>query len=179
MRSEAIPAPDQGEQVGVLLERVITGKLSSQMNDNQRAAIAWHAANGDRERAHTTRVFLKKGRTANADPIICVYVDSHAFLTDLKANCNLYLSRLANWGFYVSGIEFGVDREAYARKSPARVKEAPQEASPQAADQLTPQQRAELEALVKDVPDALKESISRAIAASFLAEGKKQRSAGV
>ena len=172
MRSEAMPAPDRSERVGALIDRVMGSGLSKGLNANQRATVAWHAANGDRERSHTTRVFLKKPRVDGADPIICVYVDNHSFLTDLNANKDLYLSRLANWGFYVSGIEFGVDRAAHrtskggARKAGAKAKRA-------ATPRLSAEQERYVQELVSKVPDSLKESIFKAITASLLADGEK------
>ena len=123
MHSEAMPEPDRAERVGALLDRVMGSGLSDSLTDNQRAAIAWHAANGDRERAHTTRVFLKKPRLDGADPIICVYVDNHSFLTDLSANRDLYLARLANWGFFVSSLHLPISMQnssARCRNLPAK-----------------------------------------------------------
>lgn len=171
MHSEAMPEPDRAERVGALLDRVMGSGLSDSLTDNQRAAIAWHAANGDRERAHTTRVFLKKPRLDGADPIICVYVDNHSFLTDLSANRDLYLARLANWGFFVSGIEFGVDRDAHRTRTRGAKQETRQQ-QPSSAH-LNAEQQRQVQELASKVPDSLKESVSKAIAASFLAESEK------
>ena len=128
MHSEAMPEPDRAERVGALLDRVMGSGLSDSLTDNQRAAIAWHAANGDRERAHTTRVFLKKSRLDGADPIICVYVDNHSFLTDLTANRDIYLARLANWGLRVSSkklVSSGLHLPISMQNSSARCRNLP------------------------------------------------------
>ena len=173
MHSEAIPAPIQVERVGAVLDSLIGSKLTSRMTDTQRAAAAWYACNGDRERAHTTRVFLRKPKVEGADPVICVYVDSHSFLVDLNANRDIYLGRLANWGFYVSGIRFEVDRYAKQRRGQTRKKTASNGMDGATEVKLTAEQQAYVQDLVSDVPDSLKESISKAIAASLVAESGK------
>ena len=93
-------------QVGDLMREIVDVRMSAQMSDTQRATAAWFRANGDRERAHTTGVFLKKPRVAGAAPVMGVYVDTHAMATDFGVNKDLYLARLANIGCEVSGIEF-------------------------------------------------------------------------
>lgn len=167
MRSEAIPPRESVERVSEIVDRVINSKIVRGLTANQRAAIAWYGANGDRERSHTTRVFLKRSRMEGADPIICVYVDSHAFVTDLMANKDLYLARLANWGYAVSGIEFSVDREIRATQANALRERAQQTAGPSGASELSEEQRAHVEELLSGVPDSLRASISKAIIASM------------
>jgi hypothetical protein len=93
---------------------VVGRRMASKMSDNQRAAAAWYRANGDRERAHTTGVFLKRPRKAGAAPVLGVYVDSHAMATDFGVNKDIYLARLANIGYEVSGIEFLPSRKRRA-----------------------------------------------------------------
>ena len=94
------------ESISSLMREVVDERMSARMSANQRAAAAWYRANGDRERNHTTGVFLKKARVAGAAPVLGVYVDSHAMVTDFGVNKDIYLARLANIGFKVSGIEF-------------------------------------------------------------------------
>ena len=98
------------ESIGEVLSRVVGGEMRGRMSAAQRAAAAWYGANGDIERAHTTGVFLKKPKREGAAPILGVYVDSHARLTDFTVNREIYLARLHNAGLEVSGIEFRLTR---------------------------------------------------------------------
>ncbi len=173
MHSEAIPEPSRAERVGSVLDSLVGSSLASGMTANQRASVAWHAANGDRERAHTTRVFLRKGKVEGSEPIICVYVDSHAFLTDLNANRDIYLSRLANWGFFVSDIRFEVDRNAHKRVGQGKGQLLSAEKPAAEAPKLSAEQQAYVDELVAQAPESLRESISKAIVATMLAESKK------
>lgn len=173
MHSEMIPAHDSVERLDSLLRGVMGDQVAHKMSANQRALVAWHGANGDRERAHTTRVFLCKPKVAGADPIICVYVDSHSFLTDLTANRDIYLTRLANWGFRVSGIEFGVDREMHRHKGSGLVDGGVQEGGTPQAPQPSERLETQARAMAEGVPDNLREKVSRAIIASKIANGEK------
>ena len=175
MRSEMIPPRDSVTRIDALISEVMSEKIAPRLSANQRAAAAWFGSNGDRERSHTTRVFLRAPRVEGTDPVICVYVDSHAYLTDLSTNRDLYLARLANWGFYVSGIEFAVDREATWRR--IRRVPKPSEQSAQEKEPPSPELLAQVEEMVKDVPPSLKETISKAIIASMNQNGKKGRQA--
>lgn len=166
MHSEAIPQPDSIESIDSLVKAVVGQSMGGQEHTLRRAVAAWFGANGDRERAHTTRVFVKAPRTGVEDPIICVYVDSHAYVTDLNANRDLYLARLANWGYHVSGIEFSVDREA-RRKVVAGRQDTAQPASHEKP--LSPEQQAYVQQLLEGAPEALRSSISKAIIASIQA----------
>ena len=172
MHSEAIPQRDSVESIGSLLRGVMGENLGRKMSANQRAMVAWHGSNGDRERAHTTRVFLRKPKVVGADPVICVYVDSHSFLTDLTANRDIYLTRLANWGLRVSGIEFGVDREAHRHKGSATLGDGPRDGAAAKEIHPSPQLEEEVKGMVADMPDELREKISKAIIASKIAKGE-------
>lgn len=167
MHSEALPTPDTSQSVAELLRQIMGENLSHHLSDSQRASVAWFAANGDRERAHTCRVFLRKAKRDGADPIMCVYVDSHAFLTDLTVNRELYLARLANWGFFVSGIEFAVDREA--KKAPRGAFGTVHESgdSNQRSTQPSEELVEKAQRMVSDVPASLQSSISKAIIATL------------
>ena len=151
-------------RLGPLLGEVVDGQMARKMSDNQRAATAWYRANGDRERAHTVGVYLKRARVRGAAPILGVYVDTHAMATDLGVNKDLYLARLANVGFAVSGIEFRVSRTPKRKTG-----EGPKSARKQAA-QLPPLSAAERERvreLASRVPESLRPSVSKAIANSM------------
>lgn len=154
--------PPQG--MGELMREVVDGHMASRMSDNQRAAAAWYRANGDREHNHTTGVFLKRARRAGAAPILCVYVDSHAMATDFGVNKDIYLARLANVGYEVSGIEFLPSRKEYrAPKRSNRKVETHSEDLPC----LTEEEQQELAALVADLPQNLQVSVSKAVSLSM------------
>ena len=156
---------DTSSLVSSLMSEVVDGTMMSRMSANQRASAAWYRANGDRERAHTTGVFLKRPRVAGAAPILGVYVDSHVMATDFGVNKDIYLARLANVGFEVSGIEFIPSREGYrtARGSRTTAK------APRCEEVLPPLDESELkevEFLVRDLPEPLRTSVSKAVSLS-------------
>ncbi|MBP3893476.1 MAG: hypothetical protein J6D34_05465 [Atopobiaceae bacterium] len=156
---------DEPSGMGELMHEVVDGHMQSRMSANQRAAAAWYRANGDRERAHTTGVFLKKSRVSGAAPILGVYVDSHAMATDFGVNKDIYLARLANVGFAVSGIQFMPSRKGYRPTRAARGTIA--EAGPEELPELSDEEKRRVESLVADLPDDLRSSASKAIALSM------------
>jgi hypothetical protein len=149
--------------VSNLMGEVIDDQLSRKMSANQRAATAWYRANGDRERAHTTGVFLKKARVAGAAPVLCVYVDSHAMVTDFGVNKDIYLARLANVGFNVSGIEFIPSRAGYHA---ARTRRKEAEQAPFELPELDAKELEEAENLVSNLPEPLKTTAYKAVVLS-------------
>lgn len=152
------------ERVDALVGEVVDGQMSAKMSANQRAAAAWYRANGDRERTHTTGVFLKRARVAGAAPVLGVYVDSHVMATDFGVNKDIYLARLANIGFMVSGIEFIPSREGYrVKRERAHAQRPVKETLPE----LSQEERDEVESLTAQLPEHLRESASKAIALSF------------
>ena len=78
---------------------------------------AWYAANGDIERAHTTGTFVREPRRGEVGPVLVVYVDTKARVTDFSANSEVYLARLANAGHPFCKVEFRLSR--YPRRPPA------------------------------------------------------------
>lgn len=170
MHSEALPPYEPIEHIGEIVSKMMGEELTPQLDANQRATTAWYGANGDRERAHTTRVFLKKPKNKAADPILCVYVDSHVFLTDMHAKRDIYLSRLAHWGFFVSGIEFSVDRNVSRRR---KADYTPTDVQETTDYEVSPELQERVNNMLKDVPDSIKESISKAIIASLLSNSAK------
>ena len=165
MHSEMIPQHDSVEKLGTLLQNMMGDAVSHKMSANQRALVAWHGANGDRERAHTTRVYLKESSSAGAAPIICVMVDSHPLVSDFMANRDLYLARLANQGFSVSGIEFMVDRSA---KKAAKRASREKLVAPSPSRTLTKEEQERIESLVAGLEEPLRSSVSKAIENSYL-----------
>lgn len=141
---------------GFLKEQDATGAMS----ENHVASLAWRAVNGDIERAHTTGVFVKPGRTQGAAPVICVYVDSKARSVDFRANREVYLGRLEAAGKHYSGIEFIVTRYPVKKR-----KQVQRQAVP--LPELTEAERAECARLAQAAPQALRESVYKAISASF------------
>lgn len=140
--------------------RAERGRLSQ----NQLAARAWYGCNGDVERKHCTGVFLRKARAEGMPPVLGVYVDSHARLTDFGANKEIYLARLANYGFMVSDIQFRLSREP-RKRAKRDVADAPKATPP--LPELTPSEQAHVDDLVRDLPDGLKKSVSRAVSMSM------------
>lgn len=147
-----------------LMGEVIDDRLSRKMSANQRAATAWYRANGDRERAHTTGVFLKRARRQGAAPVLCVYIDSHAMAIDFGVNKEIYLARLANVGFEVSGIEFLPSRDGHKKAAARRESKA----SPKREElpELTPLEQAEVDALVARLPESIRAAAHRAVSLS-------------
>lgn len=137
------------------------------LSDAQRAARAWYAANGDRERAHTTGVWLRAPRAAGADPQMVVAVDSGLLAADLGTNKDLYLSRLANYGVRVSDIRFQVARRASDAPGVARgdSKDAGEDAPP--LPDLSGSELSRVESACSELPEGVRDSASRAMCASL------------
>lgn len=152
------------ERVDALVGGIVEGQMSAKMSANQRAAAAWYRANGDRERTHTTGVFLKRARVAGAAPVLGVYVDSHVMATDFGVNKDIYLARLANVGFMVSGIEFIPSREGYRAKRDRVQAQKPVEVT---LPELSQEELDEVESLTAQLPEQLRESASKAITLSI------------
>lgn len=142
--------------------------MASRMSDTQHAAAAWYRANGDRERAHTTGVFLRAARVKGMAPVMGVYVDSHAMATDFGVNKDIYLARLANVGFEVSGIEFLPSRDGRKRvAAPSGTRAARQS---EVLPDLSADELQRVQSLVDGLPANLKEKASKAIALSMQRE---------
>ena len=151
------------ESISSLMHEVVDERMSARMSANQRAAAAWYRANGDRERNHTTGVFLKRPRVAGAAPVLGVYVDSHAMVTDFGVNKDIYLARLANIGFRVSGIEFIPSRAGY---HVARSRQKETEQTAMELPELSQKELQEAQNLVSDLPEPLKTNAFKAVVMS-------------
>lgn len=156
--------PD-AQRAGDLVAALFGPRATKQLSDSQRAARAWYSANGDRERKHTTGVWLRKPGRANADPVMVVRLDSNLLAQELGTNKDLYLARLASAGVRVSDLRFSVGRAKEPKKvlSPGR----PQPKKTTTRD-LTPSEKAHIEDATKDLPDALRVSVARAMRATKL-----------
>ena len=155
---------DAPSAVGGVLRQVMEGQMSRSMSDNQRATVAWYRANGDRERAHTVGVFLKRSRRKDGLPTLGVYVDSHAMATDFGVNKDIYLARLSNVGLEVGGIDFMVSRQPRERRSRRQEAERPANTT---LPELSAAERAEVEELVADLPESVRAKAARAMELSL------------
>lgn len=156
------------QRVDSLINEVVDGQMATRMSDTQRAAAAWFRANGDRERAHTTGVFLRAARVKGMAPVMGVYVDSHAMATDFGVNKDIYLSRLANIGFEVSGIEFLPSRDGRRRMAASGATQVRKASEP--LPDLSEEELAKVHSLVQELPESLKEKASKAITLSIQRE---------
>lgn len=152
------------ERAGELVQALLAGPLGEGLDDAKRAARAWYAANGDRERAHTTGVWLRKPPRPGMDPTMVVRVDSGLLASELGTNKDLYLSRLSFFGVRISDIRFSVGSPSAVRKAgPSRPA-----AKPRPAAELTIEERERVERACANLPDGLRQSVSRAMCASLV-----------
>ncbi len=156
-----------GDVISSLFGAAAAGKLSSA----QRAARGWFSANGDRERAHTTGVWLRKPGRAGKDPVMVVRLDSNLLAQELATNKELYLARLAHAGVAVSDLRFEVGR---ARGPEVAREKKPKKEKPPLPD-LRPADLARIERACADLPEGLKESVSRAMRATMAREKLRQK----
>lgn len=162
---EVTGAARAGDLVGALFGVGGARKLSSA----QQAARAWFSANGDRERAHTTGVWLRKPGRAGVDPVMVVRLDSGLLAQELGTNKELYLARLAHAGVAVSDIRFDVGsaRGASARDGAAGArKRGKQPASPPPRT-LSDEEIRGVERATEGLPDGLRQSAARAMRATM------------
>ena len=138
-------------------------------NWTPRVARAWHAVNGVTERAHTVGVFVERPRRAGALPVLVGYGDSKSCEVDFMANREVYLARLAQ-----AGLSFAEVRFRQSKRPPTVARRTVEERTPaEALPELTPAEEREADALLSNVPDALKSSVSRALRVSLQAEKRK------
>ena len=150
-----------GDAVGALLQ----GRLGKGLSAASAAAKAWYAANGDRERKHTTGVWLRKSGRTGCDPVLVVALDSNLLAMELGTNKDLYLARLAYHGLAVSDIRFTVRRDpATDRRRSGALKQSPR---PTPLPELTAAEVKRVERACEDLPDGLRQSACRAMCASL------------
>lgn len=133
------------------------------------AWIAWSEVNGDVERAHTTGVYVGAPRRGASDPELTVYVDSAAYLTDFSANREVYLARLETAGLRFSRISFRRSRQQKSAPPLPRTAQAPRPAP----RELSEAERREVSALCSQLPESLRDSVSRAMSASYRAQSEQ------
>ena len=158
------------------LAALMAGPLGKGLSKASAAAKAWYAANGDRERAHTTGVWLRKSGRAGVDPVMVVSLDSNLLAMELGTNKELYLTRLAFHGVAVSDIRFTVKRSARAAAGDGRQGgrgKAPhhagavREAFAHELPELTEKEKIDVDKATQNLPDGLRQSVSRAMCASL------------
>ena len=155
--------PEGGHRAGDVVASLFGGAAGKRLSEASRAARAWYAANGDRERSHTTGVWLRSSGKDGIDPVMVVGVDSSLLALELGTNKEIYLSRLSWAGIAVSDIRFTPHKRAETsnRVVAAKAKKAPP------LPELTHSERALVAKATSDLPDGLKESVSRAMCATL------------
>mgnify|MGYP002624396941 CR=1 FL=1 len=153
-----------GDLVGALFGPVGASRLSAA----QQAARAWFSANGDRERAHTTGVWLRKSGRAGVDPVLVVRLDSSLLAQELGTNKDLYLTRLAHAGVSVSDIRFdvGAPRPGGGRGALATAQKERAAQTPPPRTLSADEQRS-VERATAGLPDGLRQSAARAMRATL------------
>ena len=156
-------APEGPRRAGDVVASLFGGDAGKRLSETSRAARAWYAANGDRERGHTTGVWLRASGRDGVDPVMVVGVDSSLLALELGTNKEIYLSRLSWAGIAVSDIRFVPRKrsEGAVRSASAKERKAP------SLPELTAAERARVAEATRDLPEGLKESVSRAMCATL------------
>lgn len=157
------------EDVASVLSHDVVPGSGVQASRGWRALSAWRAVNGEIERRHTTGVYLDEPRGRETLPSLLVYVDSKACEVDFRANAEIYVARLAQAGLPVARVTF---RQSKRRVAAAEVEAPARPAEPEPLPELTAAEEAEADALLCEVPEALKPSVSRALRNSLRREKK-------
>ena len=162
------------EQGGTSLGDLVGGEVRrigarGRRGDATGVWLVWNRVNGDVERAHTTGVHVGEPRRGERDPELTVYVDSAAYLTDFTANREVYLARLETAGLRFSHISF---RRSKSRGAAPQARGA-REAGAAPLPELTDAERAEIAELCADLPESLRDSVSRAMSASKRAQKRE------
>lgn len=154
---------ERSESVGRVLEAALPG-ASPKLARTMGTMRAWLSVNGDLERAHTTGIYVENPRSAGEDPALVVYVDTKACEVDFRANAEVYLARLAAAGMSFSRVTFRQDRRRRPKSAPLPAKR--RAAAPE-LPALSPEEEAEVAALVADLPEPLRKSASQAMRMSL------------
>lgn len=163
-RRELAPRP-----VASALDQAVSGLGGARERQGTASAwVDWMRVNGDVERRHTTGVFVAAPRRGETDPSLTVYVDSNAYLTDFSANRDIYLARLASAGLRFSRVEFRRSKRPRAEAAPVAARTRP--APPRQLPELDAEEAREVDELCSALPTELRESVSRAMRASYRAQ---------
>lgn len=156
-------ASEGPKRAGDLVSALFSGEASKRLSETSVAARAWYAANGDRERAHTTGVWLRASGKRGVDPVLVVGVDSSLLALELGTNRDLYLSRLSWSGIAISDIRFTVSKRSEASEIARKAAKDKKPSLPE----LLPSEREMVESQTRDLPEGLRQSVSRAMCASL------------
>ena len=143
----------------------------AKMGAGHSAGLAWHSVIGDIERKHTTGVFVGKPRTPGLAPALCVYVDSRMRMVDFNANREIYLARLQAAGYEYSEVRFFQNKRPAAKRGEQKAAASGASLRPEPAAQrrplpeLTCEELAQIEAQTAGMPEKLRQSVSKAMAA--------------
>ncbi len=160
LRREATPTP-----VADVVSAVIGGlDARGSARSTWSAGRAWYAVNGDIERTHTTGVFVREPSGRQTLPTLIVYVDSRSRVTDFTANREIYQARLERVGCRFEEVQFRESKRGTSRPDPAREVRS---FSPAAPVPLTDEEAAEIDELCAQVPESLRDSVSRAMRESW------------
>ncbi|MDY4522642.1 MAG: hypothetical protein SPD80_03495 [Atopobium sp.] len=162
-----ITNPDQNHIVttGELMVGLLTTDLSVGLSDTQKAYRAWFGANGKFEQTHTCGIFLKDMAAQNRLPILYVYIDNPGILQDFTTNKEIYLVRLAHFGFEVSDIQFKLSR--YPKRHKADDSEKKQLSPEGPLQEVTQEQKNKANELTKHLSEPLKTKVYDAIISSM------------
>lgn len=175
-QSEALTNSVGPESMADVLGKALHSDAAHHFELSRRAMSAWMMSNGDLERQHTVRVWLRNSPGRGVDPIMVVEVDSHSLLSDFNAKRDLYLGRLAYYGQQVSRIEFRFSMRSASVTSGFSVLH---ERSVRRAQREELQARAEIDQqrvaeLTRMVPESLREVVRTAVSASLYREQQEQ-----
>lgn len=138
---------------------------------------AWFSVNGDIERQHTCGLFVKEPSRPGVDPLLVVYVDTRPRAVDFTANREIYVARMAMAGFRFSEMRFQVSKRprGQADGEAGAVASAPGDATgarptrkkEPSLPELTAQEREQVASACANLPEGLRESVSRAMSQSY------------
>lgn len=161
--------------LGELMGRLMDSEVMGRYTGNERAAQAWFRANGDFEHRHTRGVFLKESNRQGVAPILYVYVDSSAMQTEFRADKDIYLVRLAHYGFDVSDIVFRLSQKGqgvrYEPPTPTR-KVTP------VHPELTAEELAQVDEAVAGLEGSLRDRVRAAMISSLRRDKSKGHTEG-
>lgn len=158
---------------GVLSDFFESPEVRAKMGAGHAAGLAWHSVIGDIERKHTTGVFVGKPKAPGMAPALCVYVDSRMRMVDFNANREIYLARLQTAGFDYSEVRFLQNKRPRPKAdatAPALTAEKVDKgtvplATSEPLPELSEAERAQIETQTAGLSPALRESVSKAMAA--------------
>lgn len=164
-------SPSRPQNVGDLIDGLSKYlEKTSPMGENQKMYRVWASIMDKDLVAHTTGVFVKDAKWPGAAPVIGVYLDNRLMCVDAMARREVYRGRLEIEGYKFSAIEFIPSR--YSRKKQTTehgwAEETPSGMPTKRhkvplGPELSEEEMKEVEAMVKELPESLRESAQRAM----------------